>query len=105
MGKNTELSDKEEKQFKKDYKKTAKARGLNPDPDAPGHKYDYRGAWRAGAVKGGKKGEHFPSKFKHDDHPNRVIKSDKSPTGLYDTKYERPALSKTRDFGDKIKER
>jgi hypothetical protein len=49
-------------------------RGLNPNPDDPGHRYDYRGAWLAGFGPDPNNDMHWPSKFKDDDHPNRFVK-------------------------------
>jgi hypothetical protein len=58
---------------------------LDPDPDGDLHKYDYRGAFKAGFspdIDG-----HFPSKFKDDDHPNRFVKLDDG--AILDSKHDR----------------
>ena len=50
----TDLLDKkmqenrEEEEFLKWYSETSDTTGLNPDPDHPDHKYDYRAAFKAG---------------------------------------------------------
>jgi|GEM_PF-2408808 len=58
--------------FQSWYKANAQKTGLNPNPDAPEHHYDYRAAFRAG-VQGPDETGHWPSEFKADDHPNRFI--------------------------------
>lgn len=57
--------------FKRFYAGHAKERGLNPNPDAKEHHYDYRAAYKAGA-KPDSSG-HWPSKFKEKTHPNRYV--------------------------------
>ena len=57
--------------FRSWYSGHAKALGINPDPDALGHQYDYRRAFLAGVGPG--KDGHWPSKFKLDLHPNRFL--------------------------------
>jgi hypothetical protein len=62
--------------FQRWYAGWARRTGLDPNPDAPEHKYDYRGAYAAGAMPSIDKEDgyyHWPSEFKHDDHPNRFI--------------------------------
>ena len=69
--------------------------GLNPNPDDPRHKYDYRAwfkamrrdydKWKPG-IDPGDLMLHGPSAFKADDHPNRFIMLDGR---LYDSKHER----------------
>ena len=54
---------------------------LNPNPDDPLHKYDYRGAFKAGDEPGPE--GHWPSNFKDYDHPNRFVQT---PDGMLDTK-------------------
>ena len=78
-----------EKGFKEWYAEEAKKNNLDPNPDHPLHYYDYRAAYKAGKSSGPKK--HYPSKYKHDLHPNRYIKEN---GGWYDTKYEKPATAK-----------
>lgn len=72
------MSDEEiaqEMQFARWYSERAKKTGLNPNPDFPGHKYDYRAAWKAGVepVENAKDGWHWDSRFKAPDHPNRFV--------------------------------
>ena len=67
------------------YKKRAKKLGLNPNPWDENQKYNYEGAFKEGAEPD--KTGHWPSKFKHDDHPNRFIKQ---PDGsILDSKNDR----------------
>ena len=61
----------EEEKFLKWYAGHAKKLKINPDPYNPRHKYDYKKAWKAGEGPGPK--GHWPSKYKHDDHPNRFL--------------------------------
>lgn len=80
----TVLSPEEEAQFQEWYKGVAKKTGIAEDPDDPLHFYDYRGAYKAGAIPeidSIDKKYHWPSEFKTDDHPNRFV------DGI-DTKYE-----------------
>ncbi len=65
------INREDEALFQRWYKKIAKRTGLNPDPDAPEHKYDYRGAFLAG--EGPDETGHWPSQFKDYDHPNRYV--------------------------------
>ena len=60
-----------EEKFQDWYRGQAGQLGLNPDPDDPKHHYDYRGAYEAGATPD--EGGHWPSEFKHPDHPNRFV--------------------------------
>lgn len=70
----TVLSKKQESAFLKWWEQTLakvkasdpQGRGINPDPDAQGHKYDYRGFWKS-------KGKVAPDEFKDPDHPNRIV--------------------------------
>lgn len=69
--------------FRQWYGGWAQKAGLDPNPDAPEHRYDYRAAFRAGAVPQIDPGDglyHWPSQFKADDHPNRFVNG-------VDTKY------------------
>ncbi len=79
----------DEKEFQKWYSKWAKKTGIDPNPDAPRHYYDYRGAYKEGIEpKIADDGlYHWSSKFKHDLHPNRYIKEN---TTWIDTKYGEP---------------
>lgn len=65
------------------YAEHARANGLDPNPDAKEHKYDYRAAYAAGV--GPDASGHWPSEFKADDHPNRYIR--KSDGSVLDSKY------------------
>jgi hypothetical protein len=70
------LSPREEANFQRWYRVWADSAGLDPDPDNPLHKYDYRGAFLAGAKPEIDPGDglyHWPSEFKADDHPNRFV--------------------------------
>jgi hypothetical protein len=71
----------EEASFRQWYAEQASKTGLDPNPDAPEHKYDYRAAFRAGAGPG--TDGHWPSQFKADDHPNRYVPT---PQGILDSK-------------------
>lgn len=58
------------------YAGWAKKAGLDPNPDHPLHKYDYRAAHRAGAepkIDTSDGQYHWPSEFKAADHPNRFV--------------------------------
>lgn len=66
----------EELEFQGWYKAWANKAGIDPDPDNPLHKYDYRGAWKAGIepVISEEDGlYHWDSRFKELDHPNRFV--------------------------------
>ena len=60
-----------ERAFQLWYKGYAKKLGLNEDPDAPGHFYDYRKAYQEGA-RPNKEG-HWPSKYKLKGHPRYYV--------------------------------
>lgn len=78
-----------EKDFKRWYSVWAEKTGLSADPDDSRHKYDYRAAYRAKASPArGEDGKwHWPSRFKAEDHPRRIIKG-------VDTKTEKPVAEK-----------
>lgn len=61
----------DESAFQEWYGGIAGQLGLNPDPDDPKHKYDYRAAFSAGVTPD--EAGHFPSEFKDPDHPNRFV--------------------------------
>ena len=85
----TELDPKDEAAFQDWYAKVAQQMKLNPNPDDPNHFYDYRGFYKSGASTAidQKSGElHFPSTYKHDDHPNRFVLHEGQ---ILDSKYER----------------
>lgn len=56
-----------------------RAKGLDPDPDAPEHKYEYRGAFMSGS--GRNSSGHWPSSWKSSDHPNRFVDGEDTITG------------------------
>jgi hypothetical protein len=63
------------------------------DPKNPTHFYDYESAYHAG-VEIPEKGEDWPSKFKHDLHPDRFVIGEDAGQPEYefwDTKYDEPA--------------
>lgn len=67
----TKLTDNEEIQFQDWYRKVAKYKELNPNPDAVGQDYDYRGYWKnedREIIFDDKKG-HFTDKYKQPTHP------------------------------------
>ena len=78
------MPDDNEKKFQAWYADIAKrlnkkGRTIDPNPDDWRHYYDYRAAFRAGAKpKFDEKDKqwHWPSKHKHDLHPNRFISSE-----------------------------
>jgi hypothetical protein len=82
--KRTSLSPKDESEFQDFYGKWSKKAGIDPDPDNPQHKYDYRGAFASGAVPKISDADglfHWPSEFKDDDHPNRFVDGEDTKTG------------------------
>ena len=67
------------------------------DPNDVEHFYDYKAAYEEG-IEIPEEGEHWPSKFKHDLHPDRYVKGDDLDPPNYnfdywDTKYDQPATS------------
>lgn len=74
----------EEASFQSWYKNWANVTGINPNPDDPLHKYDYRAAYGAGAapkISPEDNQYHWPSEFKTDDHPNRFVEGVDTKTG------------------------
>lgn len=70
--------------FQKWYRGWANKTGIDPNPDHPAHKYDYRGAYRANAAPKVSPDDglyHWPSEFKADDHPNRYVDGIDTKTG------------------------
>lgn len=65
--------------FRQWYAGMAKQHGLNPDPDSPKQRYDYRAAFKAGA-KPDESG-HWPSDFKQAGHPNEIVGGFNTRTG------------------------
>lgn len=70
-----------EADFQKAYQAKAKELGINPNPDDPGHYYDYRGAYKKHGSGFGTKSGHFPSEFKREGHPNLVVDGVDTRTG------------------------
>lgn len=71
-----QLAAEEEAAFLKWYEQWAKKTGISEDPDDPMHFYDYRAAYINGAKPEIDKSDgkyHWPSEYKHDDHPNRFV--------------------------------
>lgn len=86
----------EEVKFQKWYDNAAKRLGLNPDPDAPEHFYDYRAAYKAGITPPLKKDGHWPSEFKITGHPSLIV-------GGRDTRTGQPVQTATNPkTGEKI---
>ena len=73
MDKPTKLSSTDEEKFKKDYESYSKATGMNPNPDAPQHYYDYRGLWKETGGKLPGPNQHADSKFKLPGHPRTYV--------------------------------
>jgi hypothetical protein len=69
----------DEPAFRAWYTAAAKQYGLNPDPDSPEQKYDYRAAFKAGAKPDAS--GHWPSQFKQAGHPNEVVGGFNTRTG------------------------
>lgn len=72
-----------EANFQQWYAGWAQETGLNPNPDDPGHAYNYRRAFDAGATPmPNEAGEyHWPSEFKTEGHPNLVVNGINTVTG------------------------
>lgn len=76
----------DEVEFKDWYQRWADTTGLDPNPDDPRHKYDYRAAFQAGVEPQYNDSDgkyHWDSRYKSDDHPNRFV-------GGIDTKTGKP---------------
>lgn len=75
---------RDEAAFRAWYRGWAQKAGLDPNPDNPEHRYDYRAAFRAGAEPAIDPSDgryHWPSRFKADDHPNRFVDGVDTKTG------------------------
>lgn len=86
----TTLTIDEEKQFKNWYSKVAKHKKLNPNPDADGQNYDYRGYWKnedRNVILGSNPNAHFPDKYKQPTHPTfsneSIYSNNKTPGGTW----------------------
>ena len=91
----------DEADFQQWYGGWAKKLGhLNPDPDHPAHKYDYRAAYRAGAEPTEESGWHWPSEFKHSDHPNRFVGGVDTITGEQEQPPEIPKFAQKTKYAD-----
>ncbi len=88
----TQLPPEDEAQFQFWYNHWAKKTGINPDPDDPKHYYDYRRSYIHGFnPEPNDEGIYkWPSKFKHDLHPDRYIKENGE---WYDTKKDTSATT------------
>lgn len=73
----TYLPPDREARFQSFYANEAARNGLDPNPDAPEHHYDYRGAYAAGETPNAER--HWSSAFKDDDHPRRYLPLDGIP--------------------------
>jgi hypothetical protein len=83
----TQLSGQEEAAFQSWYANWAQKTGINPNPDDPLHRYDYRAAYKAGVepqIDPSDQKYHWDSRFKAPDHPNRFV-------GGIDTRTGEPA--------------
>ena len=84
----------EEEEFQAFYSEVSKTKGLSPDPDDKLQQYDYRGYYNKNKFNDQElerikqPEEHFPSEFKDDYHPNRMVKEGEV---WLDTKYGKTA--------------
>src|SRR5688572_9259585 len=72
-------NDADEQRFRPWYAKAIEGRDLDPNPDSPEHRYNYRHAFKAGAWPG--QDGHWPSEFKAADHPNRFVDGQDTTSG------------------------
>ena len=86
----TRLTPAEEKEFQIWYSKVAKYKNLNPNPDANGQDYDYRGYWRNEdrvGILGSNPNAHFTDKYKQPSHPTfsneSIYSSPQTPGGTW----------------------
>ena len=86
----TRLTPTEEKEFQTWYSKIAKYKNLNPNPDANGQDYDYRGYWRNEdriGILGSNPNAHFTDKYKQPSHPTfsneSIYSSPQTPGGTW----------------------
>lgn len=73
------LTPRSEEEFQNWYKHYSDTLGLNQDPDAPEHYYDYRSAFLQGAEPNEE--GHWPSEFKLEGHPRMVVDGINTKTG------------------------
>lgn len=92
-----------EAEFRKWYAGHAAKLGLNPDPDAPQHHYDYRAAYRAGAKPDAS--GHWPSAHKRAGHPRLAIGGIDTRTGRSVMKRGTVARVKARMAADEKRRR
>lgn len=82
-----------EDDFQREYGFLSREMGLNVDPDAPEHHYDYRSALASGFNPLDSEDLHWPSKFKTPDHPNRYVIQDGKVTDTITGKAARTATN------------
>jgi len=70
-GRPEQVASGDDSAFRQWYSTIANQYGLNPDPDDPRQFYDYRAAFKAGALPDAS--GHWPSDFKKPGHPNMVV--------------------------------
>ena len=76
----TLLRPDEEVAFQDWYASHSRTLGLDPNPDpSERNRYDYRGAWAAGAEPD--ESRHWPSEFKLEGHPNLIVQGVDTRTG------------------------
>ena len=83
--------DVNESAFQRWYADQAQKTGVDPNPDDPRHKYDYRAAFNAGVepeISSVDNRYHWDSRFKADDHPNRFVGGMDTKTGLPSSGFE-----------------
>jgi hypothetical protein len=73
------LEPNQEARFQKWYGEHAARLGINPNPDDPKHKYDYRAAFQNNSGPGAD--GHWDSRYKDDDHPRRFVDGMDTKTG------------------------
>lgn len=89
----TKLPPGEEKKFQEWYSYWADYASLDPNPDDPRHKYDYRAAYQQGVEPeiDPRDGQyHWPSTYKDLDHPNRFVNGVDTISGGVPTPYQQP---------------
>lgn len=86
----TKLLPNEEAAFKQWYLERAKKLRLDPNPDAPEHFYDYRGAYKEGfdPLQSKEAQPHWPSKYKQEGHPRTYLPNEQGK--MMDTRTGKP---------------